>query len=307
MKILVVDDSRTMRKIVRNALQGMGYSSSSIIEASDGVEAMAKLREYRFRVDIILADWNMPNMDGLSLLRELRSVEQLKSIPVIMVTGEAQRDRVVEALRAGARNYIVKPFTQETLRQKVLAIEMELLARKKPTDTAVIRIEAAKITAKPETDLPFLAQLPEELVAGIYESAQMAEHAAGAVLVEPETVVESLHIIDKGEVDVLSGGDGQASPHATEVRGRGDCIGEISFLSGDPAGLTARAKSEVMIASVDKDSFEAILAEHPGRRQAGLRSREWPFGEPVHDGSGRARPDSPHQPEDGASRCQEQR
>ncbi len=117
MKILVVDDSRTMRKIVRNALESMGYSSSSVVEASDGVEAMAELREQHFSIDIILADWNMPNMDGLALLNQLQGVERLKRIPFIMVTGEAQRDRVVEAIRAGARNYIVKPFTPETLRQ----------------------------------------------------------------------------------------------------------------------------------------------------------------------------------------------
>jgi len=263
MKILVVDDSRTMRKILRNALQGMGYSSTSIIEASDGVEAIAKLREHRFEVDIILADWNMPNMDGLSLLQELQGVEQLKNIPFIMVTGEAQRENVVEAIRAGARNYVVKPFTQETLRQKVLAIEMELLARRKPTDTAVIRIEAAKATANPDAELPFLAQLPEELVAGIYECAQMATHAPGESLVEPDVVVESLHIIDKGEVDVFTGGDGRISPRVTEVRGRGDCIGEISFLSGDPAGMAARARTDVVIASVEKGSFEDLLAEQP--------------------------------------------
>jgi two-component system chemotaxis response regulator CheY len=69
MKILIVDDSRTMRKIVRNALEGMGYSASSVVEASDGLEAIQKLRECRGKIDIILADWNMPNMDGLSLLK----------------------------------------------------------------------------------------------------------------------------------------------------------------------------------------------------------------------------------------------
>ncbi|MHC4200322.1 MAG: response regulator [Planctomycetota bacterium] len=263
MKILVVDDSRTMRKIIRNALEGMGYSPASVVEASDGVEAMAKLREYRFRIDIILADWNMPNMDGLSLLKELQGVEELSHIPVIMVTGEAQRDRVVEAIRAGARNYIVKPFTPETLRQKVLAIEMELLARRKPTDTAVIRIEAAKATAKPDADLPFLAQLPEELVAGIYECARMTEHAPGEALVEPDDVVESLHIVDRGEVEILAGTDGRGQARAADVRGRGECVGEISFLSGDPAGLSARAKTDIAIASVEKGEFEDLLAEHP--------------------------------------------
>jgi two-component system chemotaxis response regulator CheY len=263
MKILVVDDSRTMRKIIRNALEGMGYSASSVVEASDGVEAIAKLREHRFNIDIILADWNMPNMDGLALLDQLQGVEQLKKIPFIMVTGEAQRDRVVEALRAGARNYIVKPFTPETLRQKVLAIEMEILARKKPTDTAVIRLEAAKAVTKPDADLPFLAQLPEELVAGIYECARMSEHSPGEKLVEPDDIVESLHIIDKGEVDVLAGSDGRVPHRVTDVRGRGECVGELSFLSGDRAGLTACVRTETVLASVEKGNFEDLLAAYP--------------------------------------------
>ncbi len=263
MRILVVDDSRTMRKILRNSLEGMGYSASSVVEASDGVEAIRELREQKFKIDIILADWNMPNMDGLSLLQELQGVEHLRKIPFIMVTGEAQRDRVVEAIRAGARNYIVKPFTPETLRQKVLAIEMEILARKKPTDTAVIRIEAAKAVTKPDGDLPFLAQLPEELVAGIYECARMSEHAPGEVLVEPGDVVESLHVIDRGEVEVLTGGDGRGPHRPAETRGRGECVGELSFLSGDPAGLSARVKTDLVVASVEKGNFEDLLAAYP--------------------------------------------
>jgi two-component system chemotaxis response regulator CheY len=259
MKILTVDDSRTMRRIVRNALEGMGYSPASILEASDGVEALSRLRERRFKVDIILADWNMPNMDGLAFLKQLQSVEQLRDIPVIMVTGEAQRDRVVEAIRAGARNYIVKPFTPETLRQKVLAIEVELLAHRKPSDTAALRLDAAKLATGRDCDLPFLAQLPEELVAGIYECTCKSEHQEGEILVESGDVVDSLHVIDKGEVEVLASGNG----HSAEIRGRGECFGELSFLSGDPGGTEVRARTSVVVASVEKDHFEDLLAEYP--------------------------------------------
>ena len=263
MKILVVDDSRTMRKILRNALQDMGYTAASIIEASDGVEALAKLLEHRFKIDIILADWNMPNMDGLKFLKKLQSTKDLRHIPVIMVTGEAQKGRVVEAIHAGARNYIVKPFTRETLRQKVMALELEILARKTPTDTAVMRIAAAKAATKPEADLPFLAQLPEELVAGIYECARMSVHASGEILIEPDDIVESLHVLDKGEVEILVRGDGGGAHQVIETRGRGECVGELSFLSGDPADLTARVKTDLVVASVDKGSFEDLLAAYP--------------------------------------------
>jgi two-component system chemotaxis response regulator CheY len=258
MKILVVDDSRTMRKIVRNALEAMGYAATSIVEAADGLEAIQKLRECQGKIDIILADWNMPNMNGLTLIKELQGIDQLRKIPVIMVTGEAQRDHVMEAIRAGARNYIVKPFTPETLRQKVLAIEMELLAQRKPTDTAVIRLEAAKASDRSGAELPFLAQLPEELVAGIYECVTKSEHDEGEALIETGDVVQSLHIVDRGEVELLSSNG--AAPH---ICGRGECFGELSFLSGDPATQPVRALTALTVASVEKGDFEDLLAEFP--------------------------------------------
>ncbi len=260
MKILVVDDSRTMRRIIGTALKGMGYSAASILEASDGVEALSVLREAHGTVDIILADWNMPNMDGLTLLKQLQAVDRLKDIPVIMVTGEAQKSRVQEAIQAGARNYIVKPFTPETLRQKILTIEMEIIARKRktPTDTAILRIESVK-AATSDDEHPFLSLLPEELVAGIYELAESTSYKAGAVLLEPQAIVESLHIVDSGEVEVFPSTNGRLS----DVRLKGDCYGELSFLSGDHAGVSARAKTDVVIISVAKADFEGLLSEYP--------------------------------------------
>jgi two-component system chemotaxis response regulator CheY len=259
MRILVVDDSRTMRKIVRNALEEMGYAPDSIIEATDGLDALKTLQKPNHGIDIVLADWNMPNMDGLGLLGKMQSDDALRGIPVIMVTGEAQRDKVVEAITAGARNYVVKPFTAETLRQKVLTIEMELLGQKRPSDTAVFRFSKVSTTAKSGTDLPFIAQLPEELVAGIYEAGTVSEHQPGEVLIEPDDEITSLFVIDKGAVDVTPRGAGAPS----EVRYRGECVGEISFLSGDTADLTARAKEETILISVGKDAFEELLAEYP--------------------------------------------
>lgn len=260
MKILVVDDSRTMRRIIGTALKGMGYSAASILEASDGVEALAVLREADYAVDIILVDWNMPNMDGLALLKQLQAVDRLKDIPVIMVTGEAQKDRVLEAIQAGARNYIVKPFTPETLRQKILTIEMETIARKRktPTDTAILRIESVRAGTS-DDEHPFLSLLPEELVAGIYELAEPSRYEAGAILMEPTDIIESLHIVDSGEVEVFP----STGRHLSDVRQKGDCFGELSFLSGDHAGVSARAKTDVVIISVAKDDFEQLLSEYP--------------------------------------------
>ena len=113
MKILLVDDSRTIRNIQKNTLAGMGHTD--VLEAADGQEALTVLAAQR--PDLMLVDWNMPNMDGIALIRKVRETD--KTLPIIMVTTEAERSRVMEALKAGVNNYVVKPFTAETLGEKI--------------------------------------------------------------------------------------------------------------------------------------------------------------------------------------------
>lgn len=113
MKILLVDDSRTIRNIQKNTLKTLGHED--VVEAADGLEALASLAQQK--VDLMLVDWNMPNMDGITLIRKVR--ESDKSTPIIMVTTEAEKSRVIEAVKAGVNNYVVKPFTAETLSDKI--------------------------------------------------------------------------------------------------------------------------------------------------------------------------------------------
>ncbi len=118
MKILTVDDFSTMRRIIRNMLRQLGYTN--IVEAEDGVEALSLLQ--REKVDFVISDWNMPNMSGLGLLKAIRADDNLKPIPVLLVTAEALKENVVEAVKSGVNNYVVKPFTAETLKEKIDAI-----------------------------------------------------------------------------------------------------------------------------------------------------------------------------------------
>lgn len=115
MKVLVVDDFATMRRIVRNILKQIGFTN--IIEADDGKSALKELKNEK--IDLILCDWNMPEMPGIDLLKTVRSDDELKGIPFVMVTAEAQKDNIVEAVKAGVSNYIVKPFTAETITEKL--------------------------------------------------------------------------------------------------------------------------------------------------------------------------------------------
>jgi two-component system, chemotaxis family, chemotaxis protein CheY len=117
-KFLVVDDFSTMRRIVRNLLKELGYAN--VDEAEDGVVALSKLKGGDF--EFVVSDWNMPNMDGLTLLQTIRADAELKHLPVLMVTAEAKKENIIAAAQAGAHGYIVKPFTAATLDEKLAKI-----------------------------------------------------------------------------------------------------------------------------------------------------------------------------------------
>jgi two-component system chemotaxis response regulator CheY len=115
MKILVVDDFSTMRRIVKNILRQLNFVN--IIEADDGSTALEMLQKEK--IDLVVSDWNMPKMTGLELLKIMKADDALKLIPFLMVTAEAQQENIIEAVKSGVSNYIVKPFTAETLGQKI--------------------------------------------------------------------------------------------------------------------------------------------------------------------------------------------
>ena len=118
MKVLVVDDFATMRRIVKNILTQLGYKN--VIEADDGTTALDVLKAEK--IDLIISDWNMPKMTGLDLLKAVRADSSMANTPFIMVTAEAQQDNIILAVKAKVSQYIVKPFTAETLAEKLQKI-----------------------------------------------------------------------------------------------------------------------------------------------------------------------------------------
>ncbi|RUR41370.1 chemotaxis response regulator CheY [Vreelandella populi] len=115
MSFLVVDDFPTMRRIVRSLLKELGFTN--VDEAEDGQDALNKLRAGNF--EFVVSDWNMPNLDGLEMLKEIRQDDALKHLPVLMVTAEAKKENIIAAAQAGANGYVVKPFTAATLEEKL--------------------------------------------------------------------------------------------------------------------------------------------------------------------------------------------
>ncbi|MCP4431523.1 MAG: chemotaxis protein CheY [Gammaproteobacteria bacterium] len=124
MKILIVDDFSTMRRIIKNLLRDLGFNNVS--EADDGQTALPMLQSGGF--DFLVTDWNMPGMDGLTLLKSVRADEALSKMPVLMVTAEAKREQIVVAAEAGVNGYVVKPFTAVTLKEKIDKIFIRLEA-----------------------------------------------------------------------------------------------------------------------------------------------------------------------------------
>ena len=114
-RILIVDDFSTMRRIIKNLLNDLGFHNTA--EAEDGTTALAALRAGQF--EFVITDWNMPGMTGTDLLRAIRSDPKLAKLPVLMVTAEAKREQIIEAAQAGVNGYIVKPFTAQTLQEKI--------------------------------------------------------------------------------------------------------------------------------------------------------------------------------------------
>ncbi|MCB1875173.1 MAG: chemotaxis response regulator CheY [Chromatiales bacterium] len=115
MKILIVDDFSTMRRIIKNLLRDLGFNNTT--EADDGNTALPILQGGN--IDFLVTDWNMPGMTGIDLLRNVRADPKLAKLPVLMVTAEAKKDQIIEAAQAGVNGYVVKPFTAQTLKEKI--------------------------------------------------------------------------------------------------------------------------------------------------------------------------------------------
>jgi two-component system chemotaxis response regulator CheY len=115
MKILIVDDFSTMRRIIKNLLRDLGFNNTQ--EADDGLTALPLLQNGGF--DFLISDWNMPGMTGIDLLKAVRADEKLAQLPVLMVTAESKREQIIEAAQAGVNGYVVKPFTATTLEEKI--------------------------------------------------------------------------------------------------------------------------------------------------------------------------------------------
>ena len=255
MRVLIADDSAALRKVQRSVLQSMGHASDEILEAEDGNAVVALYRTPGFDVDLILADGDLRGMDGLSLLRFLKSLAPPRATPVVLCVNSSQRYVVTEGAKLGLRDYVVRPFTDEELRRKIGAIEAVIEVQKSQMATDFLKT----LVSTADVDLPFLLQLPSALMEDFLAAGASTKHDAGSVLLQAGDPVDALHVVTSGDVELLP--EGGSRPGV--VVGTGETFGEVQFMAGGTIPVSVVAKSKVEILSVGRVQVGELVRRHP--------------------------------------------
>jgi CheY-like chemotaxis protein len=272
MKILVADDSRTMRRVFRTLLESLGHAPGDIQEAADAVEAMAYLKAAKFEFDYIIADYDMAGMENHAFLDRLKASCPQKKIPVLLCINANQRVVAAEYIRHGATMMLERPFRDAEAKQKIQAIEGGLKAKK--SEEASQFLKAIVVSAEAEAELPFLMQLPSATMKEFLQLSVRSTHDAGSVIIRAGDPVDSLYVVTLGDVELIPK-DG--SP--PEVAREGEAFGELAFMSGEASTVTARAHSWAQVIALPRPKLAELVSHHPRMSQylsslAARRSRQ---------------------------------
>jgi CRP-like cAMP-binding protein len=264
MRVLIADDSRVMRKIFRGALEAIEFADQDLVEAADGNEAMRVLNESRPQVDLIIADWDLPGLEGPSFHRQVRGGK--KEIPILFCIGRDCRLPAMQGLPGAA--FLDRPFRDETLQDLVRKLMAEVRAHRLKESSDVLR----NVAAAAEVDLPFMLRLPTRLIEQFLGGSTKAKHPAGTALLSPGEVVECLNVLTSGQVELL---DGKGKVVQTCMDG--DCFGELSFMLNQPSSVGARAKTAIEVASLSRTSLGDLVRREPSMADylSTLMARRW--------------------------------
>jgi CRP-like cAMP-binding protein len=260
MKILVADDSRTMRRVFRTILESMGHAPGDIQEAGDAIEAIAYLKAAKFEFDYIIADYDMAGMENHAFLDRLKADCPNKKIPVLLCINANQRMVASEYIRHGATMMLERPFRDGDAKQKIQAIEGGLKAKK--AQEASQFLKAIVSTAEAEAELPFLMQLPSHLMKEFLQLSSRTMYDAGAVIYRAGDPVDSLYVVTLGDVELIPHDGG-----SSEVSREGEAFGELAFMSGEPSPVTARAHSMAQIISLPRQKLAELVSHQPRMSQ----------------------------------------
>ncbi|MBI3854956.1 MAG: DUF4388 domain-containing protein [Planctomycetes bacterium] len=260
MKILVADDSRTMRRVFRTLLESMGHAPADIFEANDAIEAIAVLKIRKFDLDYIIADYDMAGMENHGFLHRIKQDCPGKTIPVLMCINANQRMAAAESIRHGATMLLERPFRDGDARQKLQAIEAGLKAKK--AEEASQFLKTIVSTAEAEADLPFLMQLPSHIMKEFLQLSGRTTYEAGEAIYKAGDPVDSLYVVTLGDVELIPSGGG-----ATEMIREGEAFGELPFMSGERSPVTARAHSMSQVVSLPRHRLAELIGHQPRMSQ----------------------------------------
>jgi CRP-like cAMP-binding protein len=260
MKILIADDSRTMRRVFRSLLESMGHASGDLIEASDAIEGIATLKSIRYEVDYIVADFDMAGMENHAFLNQIKKDCPNKSIPVLLCINANQRMVAAEAIRRGATMMLERPFRDGDARQKFQAIEAGL--KQKKAEEASRFLKAIVTTAEAEVDLPFLMQLSSLIMKEFLQLSGRTTYEEGQIIFRAGDKVDALHVVTLGDVELVPAAEGRS-----EIIREGEAFGELSFMSGDPSPTTAKAHSMSQIVSLPRHRLAELISHQPRMSQ----------------------------------------
>jgi two-component system chemotaxis response regulator CheY len=237
-------------------LERAGIARADVVEAGDHKATFAAFKDPSGIPDFAVIDWDLPELDAPALVQHLRASFSGR-IGVLFCVKPADRDAVSKLPSQGPFERIERPFADAAFLEKVQIIRQA--AEKARADEGANYLRAIASGKDLEPALPFLLQIPSHLIDELLKKAARRRHAPGTVLMRPEVIPEALHIVTRGEVEILEGTAGIQS----RVSGEGDPYGELGFMTGRPAGETVRARSEVEVASVSRAELSDVLRRHP--------------------------------------------
>jgi two-component system chemotaxis response regulator CheY len=256
MRVLLADDSAGMRAMFRRALERLGHMSRDILEVQSGPEVESALLDTATPVDLIVFDWDLPGMDGLSLMTQLKSLNLTETVSVLLSVNRQQRALLPKAFALGPCDSIDRPFTEETCEQKLRSMGKVVEVKQAESSR---RLRVLPATAEPtDTGMPFLVLLPAVVIDDMLKLAEERPFQTGTILLGTGQISESLHIVTRGQVELIAGGK------TIRTVGEGDPFGEFSFMMGEPSSYTAKAKTPVLTASLSKARISDLLRKHQG-------------------------------------------
>jgi two-component system chemotaxis response regulator CheY len=255
MKILLADDSPAMRAVFRKALEKLGHSPKDIVEAQEAREVLRAFQNLFNPVDLVIFDWDLPGMDGLGLLAHLKSLGLTETVTVLLSVNRQQRALLPQVAKLGPCEAIDRPFTEEQCEEKLQSMGKVVAVRKGESSK---KLRVVPNLPEPDSSMPFLVRLPAAVIDDLLKLADERQHEAGALILKTGQVCDSLHIVTRGQVEILAEGK------PTRIVAEGDPVGEFSFMMSEPSTYTAKARTVVLTASLSKARIADLLRRHPG-------------------------------------------